>query len=213
MGGFRTLLLAGAATVLSCAGAAVAQEAAPAQELRGRADLALDLTVRQDALPRFAMDAPFYAAAPAERAIELELAAGGSDSPIDVAIARRQTLASGDTGQLGRTGAGSELRVGRGLVNRRETERNGSAVYAFVSSDDEALTWQPGARSAFGGRGEALTLQDQVEVGDVAAGVTYERDGVRASLAYVEREESARVGQESFSQDQTFAGVTVTMRR
>jgi hypothetical protein len=83
----------------------------------------------------------------------------------------------------------------------------------FVASDDEALTWQPGVRSEFGGQGASLALQDRVEVGDLSAGVTYERNGVQASLAYVEREESARIGQQNFSQDESFTGVTVTMRR
>jgi hypothetical protein len=47
----------------------------------------------------------------------------------------------------------------------------------------------------------------------MAAGVTYERNGVQASLAYVEREESTRVGRESYTQEQAFTGVTLTMRR
>jgi hypothetical protein len=50
-------------------------------------------------------------------------------------------------------------------------------------------------------------------VGDLAAGVTYERNGVQASLAYVEREESTRIGRQNYSQEQNFTGVTVTMRR
>jgi hypothetical protein len=98
-------------------------------------------------------------------------------------------------------------------VQRDGDNNQGSSVYAFVASDNDALTWRPGARSEFGGRGSAFALQEQVEVGDMSAGVTYERNGVQASLAYVEREESTQVGAESFSQDQSFTGVTVTMRR
>ena len=56
-------------------------------------------------------------------------------------------------------------------------------------------------------------MQDRVEVGDMSVGVTYERNGVQASLAYVEREEATTVGNETFNQDQSFAGVTLTMRR
>jgi hypothetical protein len=47
----------------------------------------------------------------------------------------------------------------------------------------------------------------------MSVGVTYERSGVQASLAYVEREESTTVGNQSFSQDESFTGLTVTMRR
>lgn len=83
----------------------------------------------------------------------------------------------------------------------------------FVASDNEALTWQPGQRSEFGGDGSGVRMQDRVEVGDMSVGVTYERNGVQASLAYVEREEATTVGNETFSQDQSFAGVTLTMRR
>jgi hypothetical protein len=47
----------------------------------------------------------------------------------------------------------------------------------------------------------------------MSAGVTYERNGIQASLAYVEREESTRVGNQNFTQEEAFTGVTVTMRR
>jgi hypothetical protein len=87
-----------------------------------------------------------------------------------------------------------------------------AAVYAFVASDNHALTWRPGARSEFGGAASALALQDQINIGDNSAGVTYEQDGVQASLAYVERSVATHVGNRGYSQDESFAGVTVTMR-
>ncbi len=145
------------------------------------------------------------------RRLELELAAGGGDAPIDVSIAQRASIGADSNGDLNRRGTGQELRVGSGLVRDRDTSGEPS-VYMFVASDDEALTWEPGARSEFGGRGSSLALQERVEVGDMSAGVTYERDGVQASLAYVEREQSARVGGRTVSQDQAFTGVTVTVR-
>ncbi len=36
---------------------------------------------------------------------------------------------------------------------------------------------------------------------------------MQASLTYVERSESTNVGSQGFSQDQSFTGVTVTVRR
>lgn len=175
----------------------------------------LDLTVREDATARFAVVNPVRAGeVQGPRRLELQLAAGGGNAPIDVSIAQRASIGTDSNGDLNRRGSGQELRVGRGLVRDRDDENSGeSSVYMFVASEDEALTWEPGARSEFGGRGSSLALQERVEVGDMSAGVTYERNGVQASLAYVEREQSARVGGRTMSQDQAFTGVTVTVRR
>ncbi|MEZ6022522.1 MAG: hypothetical protein R3C16_03690 [Hyphomonadaceae bacterium] len=110
-----------------------------------------------------------------------EVAAGGA-VPLDVSIAQRATLGSDQDGNIDRQGRGSELRIGRGLVNRRDDDEQRS-VYMFVASDNEALTYEPGARSEFGGRGSRLSLEDRAEVGDLSAGVTIERNGVQTSLA------------------------------
>lgn len=176
----------------------------------------LDVSVRDDASQRFAPINPTgETSSERPRRLELEVAAGGAGSPFDVSVAQRASFHADENGDLDRSGRGSELRIGSGLVedNRGDRDNQGRSVYMFVASDNEALTWQPGSRSEFGGSGGSLALEDRVEVGDLSAGVTYERNGVQASLAYVEREESTRVGNESFSQDQSFAGVTVTMRR
>lgn len=172
---------------------------------------AINVTSQRDIEPRFALT-PEADGAPAPRRLELQMAAGGGNSPVDVSLAQRATINADDDAD--RRGSGSELRVGRGLVERREGSSEPS-VYMFVASDDEALTWQPGGgRSEFGGRGGGgIALEDRVEVGDMSAGVTYERNGVQASLAYVEREESTRVGRENYTQEQAFTGVTLTMRR
>jgi hypothetical protein len=225
MGGpglFRNALLAGGALVatLFWVGFAGAQEGAPPNvSFSDPANLspespALDLSVRDDVTVRFAPTGQEgLPEVQGPRRLELQLSAGGGDAPFDVSVAQRATLGADANGDIDRRGSGSELRVGRGLVQRGGDNNQGSSVYAFVASDNDALTWRPGARSEFGGRGSAFALQEQVEVGDMSAGVTYERNGVQASLAYVEREESTQVGAESFSQDQSFTGVTVTMRR
>lgn len=227
MGGtkvLRTALLAGGAFAATAFGVvAVAQEAdAPlaATEPAAAVDFSdpeaalqqgarLNLSVREDVPARFET----HTAQPGEvpRRFELELAAGGGNSPLDVSIAQRASLGADSEGDTNRRGQGSELRVGQGLVEQRREGRN--STYVFVASENEALTWQPGSRSEFGGQGASFAVQDRVEVGDLSAGVTWEREGVQTSLTYVEREESTRVGNQSFSQDQSFAGVTVTMRR
>lgn len=218
----RIVLCAGSALLLTGLSAGVsAQEAAlptvqdvtPTLELKGFTENAVNLAVRDDAVPRFARDAPLdaYISQSPER-VELELAAGGGNAPLDIALAQRAALGWNSEGEINRQARGAELRVGRGLVERREETGNG-AVYAFVASDNEALTWQPGARSEFGNPGSSLALQNQVQVGDMSAGVAYERHGVQASLAYVERKATTVVGQQSYSQDENFAGLTVTVRR
>lgn len=225
MGGpgmIRKALLAGGALAVTLAAAsfAGAQVAGGSVSFADPATLssdtpALNLEVRDDAAVRFAPGGQNrLPEVHGPRRLELQLSAGGGDAPVDVSLAQRATLGADANGDLDRRGSGSELRVGRNLVERRgNAAQGGSSVYMFVASDNEALTWRPGARSEFGGRGEAFALQEQVEVGDMSAGVTYERNGVQASLAYVEREESTRIGNESYRHDQSFTGITVTMRR
>jgi len=225
MGGlssFRSTLLAGGvlAAGLVTASVAGAQEGPPASVSFEDSALlvdapthVVDASVRDDASQRFAPTNPSQGERP--RRLELELAAGGRDSPVDISLAQRTTLGADANGDVDRQGSGSEVRIGRGLVrDQRDVAGGGRSVYMFVASDNEALTWQPGgARNDFGGRGSSLALEERVEVGDMSAGVTYERDGVQASLAYVEREESTQVGNQSFEQDMSFTGVTLTMRR
>lgn len=218
-GTVRTALMAGGALLVAAAAPlAWAQTALPsgdvdlsdpAAPLATPADSrAVSVSVDPAATMRFSQP---ERTAGREGNVEIELAADGG--PVDVSIAQRATIASSD-GDVSRQGRGSELRVGRGLVDRREQgEGNSSSTYVFVASDDEALTWRPGERNEFGSRNSSLSLQDQVTVGDVSAGVTYEQNGVQASLAYVEREQSTTVGTQSFSQKESFAGVTLTMRR
>lgn len=138
------------------------------------------------------------------RRLELEVTA--SVGPLDASITQHAQL-NDDNAAAQHSGVGAELRIGRGIVQRRQGGQNDS-IYVFVASDDEALTWAPGSDRG----GAPLELQQQVEIGDRSAGITLERDGVQASVAYVERESSTRVGEHTISRDQSFAGVTVTVR-
>ncbi|MGD9967742.1 MAG: hypothetical protein AB7T59_14570 [Hyphomonadaceae bacterium] len=229
--GKRTALLAGGALVATLLGVsmAAAQETlapetapAPAEDQSAIGDIDLvdpqtvlrrgSVSVRGNVAERFAPPAAAaQGGAEGPRRVELEFAAG--DGALDVSFAQRASIGSGSEGDIDRQGRGSEVRIGRNLVEEREGERRGPSTYLFVASDNEALTWQPSQRSEFGGRGSSFSLQDQVEVGDMSVGVTYENNGVQASLAYVEREESVTVGSQGFKQDESFAGVTLTMRR
>jgi len=174
----------------------------------------LNLAVRPDPNARFAqVQQPNPEGEQQRTGGEVALTAGGGDAPVDISLAQRAHFGADSNGDLNTHGHGSEVRVGRNLVRQRGANHSAEpSVYAFVASDDQAVTWQPGARGEFGGSASSVAMQDRVEMGDVSAGVTYEQHGVQASLAYVQREERTRVGNRNFSQDQSFAGVTVTMR-
>lgn len=217
--GLRAVLLGG--TIAAATGLAMAQEAPIGQvnfndpEHAFTQQQGVQTTVREDAPDRFQalsqQDVREDEAAEPPRRLQLEIAS--DQGLVDVSIAQRASFGSDRNGDIDERGSGSEVRIGRNLVRERDDgPRQGSSVYAFVASDDQALTYSPGQRNDFGGADGGFALQDQVQIGDLSAGVTYERAGVQASLAYVERDVSTRVGRENFSQEERFAGVTVTMR-
>jgi hypothetical protein len=149
------------------------------------------------------------------RQVEVALSARAA-AGFDVGFAQRAGLTVNDAGDIERHSRSSELRLGRGLTNMRRRESTAwdqGSWYLFAASDDEALTWAPGSRNSFGGATSGgWALQDRVEVGDMQAGVTYEAGGLQASLAYVEREVSVRAGARDLTQDESFTGLTITMR-
>ncbi|MGQ0534348.1 MAG: hypothetical protein ACT4OF_16905 [Caulobacteraceae bacterium] len=174
------------------------------------------LSLSDGQAPRFAGLAPVSPSGAddtATRRYELQFVASGV-SGLDVSFAQRGGIGFNDQGDIERQSRASELRLGRGLRGmERDDERSAEpSWYLFAASEDEALVWRPGVRNAFGGGGSSFAVQDQVEVGDMQIGITYERYGVQASLAYVEREFSVRSGSQSFRQDENFAGFTLTMR-
>ncbi len=147
-----------------------------------------------------------------ERSYELSLVARAA-AGLDVAFAQRGGLGFNEHGDVASQRRASELRLGRGLRNVRRDQPSATPKwYIFAASEDEALIWQPGGRNDFGSSASGLALQDRVEVGDMQAGITYEQNGIQASLAYVQREVSVRAGNRSISQDEDFTGLTLTMR-
>ena len=156
---------------------------------------------------------PGYGQRNSARGYEVQFTAPGM-SGIDVSFAQRGGVGFNSQGDVNRQSQSSELRLGRGLgMEERNRPSAEPRWYFFAASEDEALTWRPGARSDFAGSsGPSFALQDRVEIGDMQAGITYERYGIQASLAYVEREFTVVSGSQSFSQDDSFAGLTITMR-
>jgi hypothetical protein len=184
----------------------------PNQAFADRFDLSISTGA---AAPRFTSLAPSQPGAREDadyRRYEVELIATGA-AGFEVAFAQRGGIGFNDQGDIERETRGSELRLGRGLRNMPRNQPSATPTwYIFAASDDEALVWRPGMRTEFGGSGSSFALQDRVEIGDIQAGITYEQNGWQASLAYVEREISVRSGSRTFTQDEDFAGFTLTMR-
>jgi len=148
-----------------------------------------------------------------DKTYELALVARAG-AGFDVSLSQRAGVGFDSSGEIDRESRASELRLGRGLRGMRDEPSLTPTWYFFAASEDEALIWRPGQqRNAFGGSSPGFALQDRVEIGDLQAGITYEFRGIQASLAYVEREINVRTGAQNFSQDERFAGFTLTYRR
>ncbi|MEZ5957395.1 MAG: hypothetical protein R3C27_09325 [Hyphomonadaceae bacterium] len=155
---------------------------------------------------------PTYGSQRSQRGYAFEFVTPGM-SGLNVSFAQRGGVGFNDQGDIDRQSQASELRLGRGLDVQRNQPSAEPRWYFFAASEDEALTWRPGSRREFGSSGgPSFALQDRVELGDMQAGITYERFGIQASLAYVEREFTVVSGSQSWTQDENFAGLTITMR-
>jgi hypothetical protein len=179
-------------------------------------DNRFDLTVDEGSAPRFGNLTPTLSTRPGhdgdfrryEVAVTARAAAG-----FDVSFAQRGGVGFNRAGDVQSRSRASELRLGRGLGMRRDRPTGEPRWYVFAASEDEALTWGPAGRSQLDGAARnSFSVQDQVEIGDMQAGITYERNGWQASLAYVQREISVTTGSRTYSRDEDFAGVTLTMR-
>jgi hypothetical protein len=174
-----------------------------------------DISISQGDEPRFAGLAPAEPRSRDDhdnyRRYEVALIASAPRG-FDLAFAQRGGLGFNANGDIERESRSSELRLGRGLRMTRDAPSASPKWYFFAASEDEALTWRPGMRTEFGSSDGGFALQDRVEIGDMQAGVTYESNGWQASLAYVEREVSVQAGNRTYTEDQDFAAVTLTMR-
>lgn len=178
------------------------------------ADNRFEFRLSEGAAPRFTNLAPVAqdsARDPNYRGAELAVTAR-SAAGFDVTFAQRAGVGFNRQGDVERRSRASELRLGRSLDVRRDEPSREPRWYIFAASEDEALTWGPASRNEFGGSGSSFSVQDRVEIGDIQAGITYERDGWQASLAYVEREVSVTTGSRTISHDEDFTGLTLTMR-
>ena len=174
MARIRSLFLAGS-LLAAGANAALAQQgvdgvvlADPAPALQPQ-ERTLELRAREDGAARFSPGHIPIGESPAPQRLELQIAASGEQAglPIDISVAQRASMGANNAGDIDSTGRGSEVRIGRGLVQQDSNDSaGGSSVYMFVASDDEALVWRPGQRTDFGGPASGFSLQDRVEIGD-----------------------------------------------
>ena len=132
---------------------------------------------------------------------------------VDFGVAHRRT-SSQTSGQL-TEGRGAEVRLGQNLARLapefEAPDPSRTAWYFFAATDGRALTWTP--NSDPGDPNRNLRVQDRAEIGDVQAGLTMQRRGVQASLALVQRTVKTHVGPHKISQDESFAGLTLTWKR
>ena len=112
----RTLLLVGAALASIATGLAFADDPSAGGPLA--------LTIGEGSVPYVAMEM-IAGESPAPARLELE--ASTDSGPLDVEISQRASFS--DNGAVERRGSGAELRIGQGLVGRRET---GAADPAFL---------------------------------------------------------------------------------
>lgn len=182
----------------------------PAQAFTGRVQLSANSASGR--FSNLAPTEPSYRRQSDRRGYELQFITPGV-SGLNASFAQRGGLAFNDDGDIERETRASEFRLGRNIGSSRDDRPSAEPRwYFFAASEDEALTWGPGGRTEFGSSGSSFGLQDRVEIGDMQAGITYERYGIQASLAYVEREFTVVSGSQSFTQDDSFAGLTLTMR-
>jgi hypothetical protein len=147
---------------------------------------------------------------------QMEVALTGAHvggSPLDVSYSQRASVGFNSNGDLDRSSHGHEVRLGRRIGDRlqsalglREIHGRNSwdnpTWYFFASSDDSTVSF----------RGGRLTLQDQVDVGDMQVGLTMERGPLQASIAYIERETTLQTWRKNYKFDQAFTGISVRWR-
>jgi len=131
--------------------------------------------------------------------------ARGGDGELDMGLRPRAGVSFGDEGSA--TEVGATVRVGQYLG--AEHEANG-AWWFFAGADRQALIYQPGDDRTLR---QTFTLQPYAMVGDQQAGMALRVSGVDVSLAYVRRETSWSMPNQSWDTSEDFAAFSLTWRR
>ena len=127
----------------------------------------------------------------------------------DIGVAPR--LSFREEGQFRSRSLGAQLRIGRDF-DQRGTSAVADSWYVFAGAEGEALVWEAGEYGLSNVSG-AVALRDQVTVGDMQAGVSFQRGPGQLSLSYIRREVEFNDRNGGASEDEDFAGVSFTLRK
>ncbi|MDJ0921635.1 MAG: DUF2219 family protein [Henriciella sp.] len=125
----------------------------------------------------------------------------------DVGVAPRLSVSR--DGPFATRRFGGEVRIGQNFDKRGTMGE--SSWYLFAGADGEALVWEPenlGAMSV-----SDMALRDQVTIGDIQAGVSFQSGPGQLSFSYIRREVEYRERNLGASDNEDFAGVSFTIKR
>lgn len=128
---------------------------------------------------------------------------GGADG-LDVGLAPRAGVSFGDAGPAAE--AGATVRLGRYL----DAVDEAPSWWFFAGADRQALLYDPS--EGFKVR-QAFAMQPYAVVGDAQAGVAMKVRGADVSLAYVHRETTYSLPNDSWETSEGFAAFTLTFKR
>ena len=126
----------------------------------------------------------------------------------DVGIAPRVTITR--EGEIETQRFGGEVRIGQNFDQRGQAEAT-TGWYLFAGADGEALVWEPDQLTNMSVND--MALRDKVTVGDMQAGVSFQRSNGQLSLSYIRREVEYREKNLGASENEDFAGVSFTIKR
>lgn len=167
-----------------------------------------------DTLTRFASDREQNNLSPVPYESRLLAAEIAVSAPADIAglqlelgIVPRLSIAR--EGALETQRLGGEVRIGQNFDKRGESGTH-SGWYLFAGADGEALVWEPDETGSMSFSN--MALRERVTVGDMQAGVSFQRGLGALSLSYIRREVEYRERNLGASEHEDFAGISFTLR-
>lgn len=139
---------------------------------------------------------------------EASFAAPLSASGIAIAIAPSGSVVRTHVSQL--TSAGAEIRVGKGLIRGDGGRAEKRHFYLFAGAGGQALVVDVRGE---GFRSSALQVEDRVVLGDMQAGLSFERRGLQLSMGLIRREYSFVSAASTLSRTENFGALSLTLRR
>lgn len=141
---------------------------------------------------------------------ELSLSASAEQTGLGFDVGVSPRLSISKDGAFATRRFGGEVRIGQNFDKRGE-DGPASSWYLFAGADGEALVWEPGEDGAMSSSG--MALHDKVLVGDIQAGISFQRGPGQLSLSYIRREVEYRERNLGASETEDFAGLSFTIRR